>query len=98
MALSYSEMPHAKGDSKYCEVDEDKSAAGNNEKEPDSIDQSQIVLETRMELNSLTLLDLMRLTDETGRLNKDVVYLDIAHMQSGDIFVSLLTKILCMCF
>lgn len=90
MELSYSEMPHAKGDSQYCEIDDEKSGnsdAGKN-KEQGQLDQSQIVLEKRIELNSLTLLDLMRLTDEAGKLHKDVVFLDIAHLQSGDIFVS----------
>lgn len=83
-------MPHAKGDSQYCEVDDDKSANTAKSDGKEQLDQSQIVLEKRIELNSLTLLDLMRLTNEAGKLHKDVVFLDIAHLQSGDIFVSFL--------
>ena len=32
--------------------------------------------------------DLIKIDSKTGKLNKDVVYLDLASMEKGDIFVS----------
>lgn len=97
MALSYSNMPHAKGDSQYCEVDDEKTNENNptvqiNDPKYASRtdeDQTQLILEKKMHLDSYTLLDLMRLKHESGRLNKDVVYLNTASVQTGDIFVSI---------
>ncbi|KAK3749914.1 hypothetical protein QZH41_017365, partial [Actinostola sp. cb2023] len=85
MDLSYANMPHAKGDSQYCEVDDNKDDSTTSSAEYKD-DQLQMVSKERVESNPLSLLDLVRLTNASGRLNKEIVYLDIASMQPGDIF------------
>ena len=45
-------------------------------------------LEKRDQAESVDFSELLQTDSKTGKLNKDVVYLNIASMERGDIFVS----------
>ena len=90
MELSYKDKPHAKGDTSYIvneEDEEDEDEDGTEEKLPE-IKIVPTELERRDKRVSENFTELIKSESETGKLNKDVVYLNIASMKSGDIFVS----------
>lgn len=88
MELSYKDEPHAKGDISYVlnEVDEE------HEEETEAKQAEVEILPTELERRDKQIpenfSELIKSKSETGKLNKDVVYLNIASMKSGDIFVS----------
>ena len=45
-------------------------------------------VEPERRVSDPTFLSLMRRKESTGKLNNDVVFLKIAHMKRGDVFVS----------
>ena len=88
MDLPYKDQPHAKGDSSYIlnEDDEDEE-----EEEPKQTKAAEILpaeLEKRDNNIFEDFSELIKIESRAGKLNKDVVYLNIASMKSGDIFVS----------
>ena len=89
MDLPYKDQPHAKGDSSYIlnEDDEDEE----EEEEPKQTEAAEILpaeLEKRDNNIFEDFSELIKIESRAGKLNKDVVYLNIASMKSGDIFVS----------
>ena len=90
MELSYKDEPHAKGDISYVLNEEDEEHE--EEKETDAKQAEVEILPTELERRdkqvSENFSELIKSKSETGKLNKDVVYLNIASMKSGDIFVS----------
>ncbi|KAJ7374066.1 hypothetical protein OS493_009397 [Desmophyllum pertusum] len=88
MELSYKDEPHAKGDTSYIvneEDEEDEDEDGTEEKLPE-IEIVPTELERRDKRVSENFTELIKSESKTGKLNKDVVYLNIASMKSGDIF------------
>ena len=95
MELSHKDEPHAKGDISYVLNEEDEEYE--EEKETEAKQAEVEILPTELERRdkqvSENFSELIKSKSETGKLNKDVVYLNIASMKSGDIFVSESTEI-----
>ena len=89
MEVPYKDEPHAKGDSSYVlnEVDEEDEDEDEPEPQPE-IENVPTELEKRDKQVSENFSELIKNESEKGKLNKDVVYLNIASMKNGDIFVS----------
>ena len=89
MELSYKEEPHAKGDISYVlnEEDEEDEGEETDVKHPE-VEIIPTKLERRDKQVSENFSELIKSESDTGKLNKDVVYLNIASMKRGDIFVS----------
>ena len=90
MALPYKDAPHAKGDADYIlneEDEEDEEEEEPEDKQPE-VEITPSELERRDKRASENFSELIKTESELGKLNKDVVYLNIASMKSGDIFVS----------
>ena len=85
MSLSYADMPHAKGDSQFCVVEEDDTD-GSDEQHGNE-NESPAELE-RKDKPTDNFSELLKMDAKAGKLNKDVVYLDVACMKAGDVFVS----------
>lgn len=92
MELSYKDEPHAKGDISYVLNEEDEEEEETEAKQPE-VEIVPTELERRDKQVSENFSELIKSESETGKLNKDVVYLNIASMKSGDIFVSESTQI-----
>ena len=92
MDLSYKDEPHAKGDISYVLNEEDEGEEETETKQPE-VEIVPTELERRDKQVSENFSELIKSESETGKLNKDVVYLNIATMRSGDIFVSESTQI-----
>ena len=90
MDLPYKDQPHAKGDSSYIvnEEDEDEDDEVEAEQEQIGVEVIPSELEKRDKKTSEDFSELIKIESKAGKLNKDVVYLNIASMKSGDIFVS----------
>lgn len=90
MDLPYKDQPHAKGASSYIlnDVDEDDEDDEETEQQPTEVEVIPAELEKRDKNISEDFSELIQIESKTGKLNKDVVYLNIASMKSGDIFVS----------
>ena len=90
MEVPYKDEPHAKGDSSYVlnEQDEEDEDEEEPEKKQPEIEIVPNELEKRDKRVSENFSELIKNESKTGKLNKDVVYLNIASMKSGDIFVS----------
>ena len=86
MELSYKDEPHAKGDISYVLNEEDED--DEEEEEQPKVEIVPTELERRDKQVSENFSELMKSESETGKLNREVVYLNIASMKSGDIFVS----------
>ena len=95
MELSYKDAPHAKGDTSYVLNEEDEEDEEETETKQPEVEIVPTELERRDKQVSENFSELIKSESETGKLNKDVVYLNIAPMNSGDIFVSESTRI-CM--
>lgn len=90
MDLPYKDQPHAKGDSSYI-LNEDDEDEEEEEEEPKQAEAAEIIpaeLEKRDNNIFEDFSELIKIESRAGKLNKDVVYLNIASMKSGDIFVS----------
>ena len=90
MDLSYKDKSHAKGDSSYIVNEEDE-----DEDDEDETEHAQIgveVIPSELEKRDKNIFEdfseLIKIDSKAGKLNKDVVYLNIASMKTGDIFVS----------
>ena len=81
MSLSYSDMPHAKGDSQFCVVEEEEEEV---EQEEDATAPSEL---ERRDKPTDNFSELLKMDAKAGKLNKEVVYLDVASMKAGDVFV-----------
>lgn len=95
MKLPYRDEPHAKGGISYVlneEDEEDEEEEETEAKQPE-VEVVPTELEKRDKQVSENFSELIKRESETGKLNKDVVYLNIASMKSGDIFVSDSTQI-----
>ena len=92
MELSYKDEPHAKGDISYVLNEEDEEEEETEAKQPE-VEIVPTELERRDKQVSENFSELIKSESETGKLNKDVVYLHITSMKSGDIFVSESTQI-----
>jgi len=92
MELSYKDEPHAMGDISYVLNEEDEEEEETEAKQPE-VEIVPTELERRDKQVSENFSELIKSESETGKLNKDVVYLNIASMKSGDIFVSESTQI-----
>ena len=90
MDLPYKDQPHAKGDSSYIvnEEDEDDEDEEETEQTQTEVEVIPSELEKRDKNISEDFSELIKIESKAGKLNKDVVYLNIASMKSGDIFVS----------
>ena len=89
MDLPYKDQPHAKGDSSYIFNEDDEEEE--EEEEPKQTEAAEILpaeLEKRDNNIFEDFSELIKIESRAGKLNKDVVYLNIASMKSGDIFVS----------
>ena len=86
MELSYKDEPHAKGDISYV-LNEEHEEDEEEEEQP-KVETVPTELERRDKQVSENFSELMKSESETGKLNKEVVYLNIASMKSGHIFVS----------
>ena len=77
--------------------EEDKGTipAGQGNEVRDEIGPSE--LERRDKRNSENFSELMKTESQSGKLNKEVVYLNIATMKCGDIFVSIQKSVLASC-
>ena len=87
MDLPYKDQPHAKGDSSYILNEDDEE----EEVEPKQTEATEVFpaeLEKRDSNIFEDFSELIKIESRAGKLNKDVVYLNIASMKSGDIFVS----------
>jgi len=93
MDLSYKDEPHAKGDISYVLNEEDVEEEETETKQQPEVEIVPTELERRDKKVSENFSELIKSESETGKLNKDVVYLNIASMRSGDIFVSESTQI-----
>lgn len=90
MNAPYKDQPHAKGDSSYIvnKDDEDEHDKDFTEQERSVVEAIPVELEKRDKNIFEDFSELIKTETKTGKLNKDVVYLNIASMKSGDIFVS----------
>ena len=90
MAVPYKDAPHAKGDTDYIvnEEDEDDKAEVEAEVQPPVVQTAPSELERRDKRASESFSELIETESKAGKLNKDVVYLNIASLKNGDIFVS----------
>ena len=89
MDLPYKDQPHAKGDSSYIVNEEDEEDDEvEAEQEQIGVEVIPSELEKRDKNTSEDFSELIKIESKAGKLNKDVVYLNIASMKSGDIFVS----------
>ena len=95
MAVPYKDAPHAKGDTDYIvnEEDEDDKAEVEAEVQQPVVQQPVVQtapseLERRDKRASESFSELIETESKAGKLNKDVVYLNIASLKNGDIFVS----------
>ena len=86
MELSYKDEPHAKGDISYVLNGEDEEDE-EEEKQPE-VEIVPTELERRDKQVSENFSELIKSESATGKLNKEVIYLNIASMKNGDIFVS----------
>ena len=86
MELSYKDEPHAKGDISYVLNEEDEEDE-EEEKQPE-VEIVPTELERRDKQVSENFSELIKSESATGKLNKEVIYLNIASMKNGDIFVS----------
>ena len=90
MAGPYKDAPHAKGDTDYIvnEEDEDDKAEVEAEVQQPVVQTAPSELERRDKRASESFSELIETESKAGKLNKDVVYLNIASLKNGDIFVS----------
>ena len=91
MDLPYKDQPHAKGDSSYILNEDDEDEDEEEEEEPKQTEAAEMLpaeLEKRDNNIFEDFSELIKIESRDGKLNKDVVYLNIASMKSGDIFVS----------
>ena len=90
MAVPYKDAPHAKGDTNYIvnEEDEDDKAEVEAEVQQPVVQTAPSELERRDKRASESFSELIETESKAGKLNKDVVYLNIASLKNGDIFVS----------
>ena len=90
MAAPYKDAPHAKGDTDYIvnEEDEDDKAEVEAEVQQPVVQTAPSELERRDKRASESFSELIETESKAGKLNKDVVYLNIASLKNGDIFVS----------
>ena len=90
MAVPYKDAPHAKGDTDYIvnEEDEDDKAEVQAEVQQPVVQTAPSELERRDKRASESFSELIETESKAGKLNKDVVYLNIASLKNGDIFVS----------
>ena len=90
MAVPYKDAPHAKGDTDYIvnEEDEDDKAEVEAEVQQPVVQTAPSELERRDKTASESFSELIETESKAGKLNKDVVYLNIASLKNGDIFVS----------
>ena len=90
MAVPYKDAPHAKGDTDYIvnEEDEDDKAEVEAEVQQPVVQTAPSELERRDNRASESFSELIETESKAGKLNKDVVYLNIASLKNGDIFVS----------
>ena len=90
MAVPYKDAPHAKGDTDYIvnEEDEDDKAEVEAEVQQPVVQTVPSELERRDKRASESFSELIETESKAGKLNKDVVYLNIASLKNGDIFVS----------
>ena len=90
MAVPYKDAPHAKGDTDYIvnEEDEDDKAEVEAEVQQPVVQTAPSELERRDKRASESFSELIETESKAGKLNKDVVYLNIASLKNGDIFVS----------
>ena len=86
MELSYKDEPHAKGDISYVLNEEDEEHE--EEEKQAEVETVPTELERRDKHVSENFSELIKSESATGKLNKEVIYLNIASMKSGDIFVS----------
>ena len=90
MAVPYKDAPHAKGDTDYIvnEEDEDDKAEVEAEVQQPVVQTAPSELERRDKRASESFSELIETESKAGKMNKDVVYLNIASLKNGDIFVS----------
>lgn len=90
MAVPYKDAPHAKGDTDYIvnEEDEDDKAEVEAEVQQPVVQTAPSELERRDKRASESFSELIETESKAGKLNKDVVYLNITSLKNGDIFVS----------
>ena len=90
MDVPYKDAPHAKGDTDYIvnEEDEDDKAEVEAEVQQPVVQTAPSELERRDKRASESFSELIETESKAGKLNKDVVYLNIASLKNGDIFVS----------
>ena len=90
IAVPYKDAPHAKGDTDYIvnEEDEDDKAEVEAEVQQPVVQTAPSELERRDKRASESFSELIETESKAGKLNKDVVYLNIASLKNGDIFVS----------
>ena len=90
MAVPYKDAPHAKGDTDYIvnEEDEDDKAEVEAEVQQPVVQTAPSELERRDKRASESFSELIETESKAGKLNKDVVFLNIASLKNGDIFVS----------
>ena len=90
MAVPYKDAPHAKGDTDYIvnEEDEDDKAEVEAEVQQPVVQTAPSELERRDKRASESFSELIETESKAGKLNKEVVYLNIASLKNGDIFVS----------
>ena len=90
MAVPYKDAPHAKGDTDYIvnEEDEDDKAEVEAEVQQPVVQIAPSELERRDKRASESFSELIETESKAGKLNKEVVYLNIASLKNGDIFVS----------
>ena len=90
MAVPYKDAPHAKGDTDYIvnEEDDDDKAEVEAEVQQPVVQTAPSELERRDKRASESFSELIETESKAGKLNKDVVYLNIASLKNGDIFVS----------
>ncbi|RMX37481.1 hypothetical protein pdam_00023474 [Pocillopora damicornis] len=88
MAVPYKDAPHAKGDTDYIvnEEDEDDKAEVEAEVQQPVVQTAPSELERRDKRASESFSELIETESKAGKLNKDVVYLNIASLKNGDIF------------
>ncbi|PFX20956.1 hypothetical protein AWC38_SpisGene14584 [Stylophora pistillata] len=86
MAVPYKDAPHAKGDAVYIVNEEDDEEEEEPEIKQPAIETAPTELERRDKRASENFSELIETQSKAGKLNKDVVYLNIASMKSGDIF------------
>ena len=87
MDLPYKDEPHTMGDGCYV-INEDEDDDDDEEESTKVVKVGPSELEKRNKTKSENFSELIKTESRTGKLNREVVYLNIATMMAGDIFVS----------